>query len=141
MLSADRPLTQAVLTFGYFVPGVLVFAAGDAADAAGDELAAGLEVVAGMLSVALGEGDATAGDGLVAVGVVESVTGSVAQPAANASEAIVRSRSAVRLILFIFEILITFCLVRAELKSGMMIARPGVSSNECSHSGFRCLFG
>jgi hypothetical protein len=112
----------------------LVFAAGDAAG----EGAAGLAVVAEVLTVALGEGDAT-GEGLAAVGVVDS--GSAAQPAANPIGTIVRSRSAVRPILFIFEILITFCLVRAELKSGMMIARQGVSSNECSHSSFRYLFG
>ena len=116
---------------GYFAPGDLVFAAGDAT---GEGLAAGLAVIVGVVTVTVGDGDAT-GDGLV--GVVES--GSAAHPAANAIGTIVRSRSAVRLILFIFELLITFCLVRAELKSGMMIARRAVSSNECSHSSFRCL--
>jgi hypothetical protein len=102
-------------------------------EAAGEALAAGVELVAGMLTVALGEGDAT-GEGLVAVGVVDS--GSEEQPAANAIETIVRSRSAVRVILFIFEILIAVCLVRAELKSGMMIARPLIGSNGCSHRRF-----
>lgn len=79
----------------------MAFAAGDAAG----EGAAGLAVVAGVLTGALVEGVAT-GEGLAAVGVVDS--GSAAQPAANPIGTIVRSRSAVRLILFIFEIFITF---------------------------------
>ena len=111
----------------YFVPGVLVLAEGDAA---GEGLATELGVLTGALTVELGEGDAAAG---LAVGVVASLTGSLAQPAANAIEVIVRRRSAVRLILFIFEVLITFCLVRARLKSGMMIARTLIASNGCSH--------
>jgi hypothetical protein len=119
---------------GYFAPGALAFGAGDTA---GDGLAAGLEVATGVL-VALGEGDVAAGEGL-AVGGVDSITGSVAQPAAKPIETVARSRSAVRLMRFSFELLINLFLVRARLKSGMMIARTGVSSNECSHSRLGCL--
>ena len=109
------------------MPGVLVLAAGDAA---GEGLATGLGVLTGVVTVTLGEDDAAAG---LAVGVVDSLTGSLAHPAANAIETIVRRRRAVRLILFIFEVLITFCLVRARLKSGMIIARTLIASNGCSH--------
>jgi hypothetical protein len=123
----DRPPPQAVLMLSYFAPGVLVLAEGDAA---GEGLATGLGVLTGAVTVTPGEGDAAAG---LAVGVVESLTVSLAQPAANAIEVIVRRRSAVRLMIFIFEILITFCLVRARLKSGMMIARTLTASNGCSH--------
>lgn len=84
----------------YFAPGGLVLTEGDAA---GEGLATGLGVLTG--AVTLGEGDAA--DGLT-VGVVESLTVSLAQPAANAIETIVRRRSALRLILFMFEVLITF---------------------------------
>ena len=84
---------------GYFVPGVLLLAEGDAA---GEGLAAGLDVLTG----ALGEGAAAAG--LAAAGVFASLAGSEEQPAANAIETIVRRRSAVRLIMFVFEVLITF---------------------------------
>jgi hypothetical protein len=104
----------------------LVLAEGDAA---GEGLTTGLEVLTGVL-VALGEGDAAVG---FAVGVVDSLTGSLAQPAANAIELIVKRRSAMRVILLIFEELITLCLVRARLKSGMMIARALITSNGCSH--------
>lgn len=124
----DRPPPQAVLMLSYFAPGVLVLAEGDAA---GEGLATGLGVVTGAVTVTLGEGDAAV-DGL-AVGVVESLTVSLEQPAAKAIEMIVRRRSAVRLILFIFEVLITLCLVRSRLKSGMMIARTLIASNGCSH--------
>jgi hypothetical protein len=71
-------------------------------DAAGDGLATGLGLFAGAFTVAPGEGDADA------FGVFESLTGSVAQPAANAMEAIVKSRSAVRLIMLVFGVLICF---------------------------------
>ena len=114
----------------YFVPGVLVLAAGDAA---GEGLDTGLGVVTGVVTVTLGEGDAAAG---LAVGVVESLTVSLEQPAANAIETVVSRRSAARLILFIFEVVITLCLVRARLKSGMMIARTLIASNGCSHRRF-----
>jgi hypothetical protein len=95
----DCPLTQAVLTFRYLVPGVL--ALGEA-DAAGEGLAAGLGAFTGVLTVA---GDVD-GEGLAVFGVFESLTGSVAQPAANTIDNIVRSRSAVRLIMVVFGVLI-----------------------------------
>jgi hypothetical protein len=101
-------------------------------EAAGAGLAAGLGLFAGALAVALGEGAVDA-EGAAAFGVFESLTGSVAQPAASAIEPTVRSRSVVRLIVFIFDVLIVFCLVRARLKSEMMIARPLIGSNGCSH--------
>jgi len=102
---SNRPPPRAVLRFSYFAPGVLVLGEGDAA---GEGLATVLGVVTGAFTVALGDGDAVAGP---AVGVVESVTGSLAQPAVNPIETMVSNRSAVRLILFNFEVLITFCLV------------------------------
>jgi hypothetical protein len=76
-------------------------------DAAGEGLAAGLGLFAGAFAVPLGEGDADA-VGLAAFVVFESLTGSVAQPAANAMETIVRSRSAVRLITLMFVVLISY---------------------------------
>jgi hypothetical protein len=79
----------------------LVLAAGDAA---GEGLATGLGVVTGVVTVTLGDGDAAAG---LAVGVVESLTFSLEQPTANAIETVVSRRSAARLILFIFEVVIT----------------------------------
>jgi hypothetical protein len=117
-------LRRRFVRFGYFAPGALVLAEGDAAGE-------GLEVLTGVL-VALGEGEAAAGLG---VGVVTS--GSLAQPAANAIDVIVSRRSAVRVILLTFEELITLCLVRARLKSGMMIARTLITSNGCSHRRWR----
>jgi hypothetical protein len=114
-------------------PGVLVLADGDAA---GEGLATGLAVITGVL-VALGEGDAAA-EGLTVAGV-DSVAGSAAQPAAKPIDTVARSRSAARLMQFIFELLIILFLVRARLKSRMMIARTRVSSNECSHSLSACL--
>jgi hypothetical protein len=110
------------------VPGVLVLAEGDAA---GEGLATVLGVFTGVVTVTLGEGDAAAAG--LAMGVVDSLTGSLAQPTANAIETIDRRTRAVRLILFIVEVLIMFCLVRARLKSGMMIARTLIASNGCSH--------
>jgi len=91
----------------YFVPGdLVVLAEGDAAgDAAGEGLATVFGVLTGVVTVTVGEGDAAAG---LAIGVVDSLTGSPAHPAAKAMETIVRRRSAVRLILFIFEIVIRF---------------------------------
>lgn len=100
----DRPLTQAVLTSGYLAPGGLALGEDDAA---GEGLAAGLGLFAGAFAVPLGEGDADA-VGLAAFVVFESLTGSVAQPAANAMETIVRSRSAVRLITLMFVVLISY---------------------------------
>ena len=78
-------------------------------DAAGEGLAAGLGVAV-VFTVAPGEGDVDA-VGLAAFGVFESLTASVAQPAANAIAATVRSRSMVRLIMLMFGVLISFCLV------------------------------
>jgi hypothetical protein len=104
-------------------------------DAAGEGLAAGLGLFAGALTVALGEGDVD-GEGLAVLEESKLFTGSVAQPAANTIENIVRSRSAVRLIMFMFGVLISFCLVSARLKSEMIVARPPISSNGCSHSSF-----
>jgi len=92
-------------TFAYFGPRPLALGEGDAASAG---LAAGLGLLAGALSVApLGEADVD-GDGLAVFGEFELSTGSVAQPAANTIENIVRSRSAVRLIMFMFGVLISF---------------------------------
>ena len=128
----DRPLTRAVLTFVYLAPGVLALGEDDAA---GEGLAAGLGLFAGALAVAPGEGDVDA-VGLAAFGVFELLTGSVAQPAANAIEAIARRRSVVRLIMLMFGVLISFCLVRARLKSRMMIAQSSIGSNGRSHRRF-----
>ena len=72
------------------------------ADAAGDGLATRLGLFKGVLPVAGG----VAGDGLAVLGALELLTGSVAQPAANKIDNIVRSRSAVRLIMFMFGVLI-----------------------------------
>ena len=104
-------------------------------DAAGEGLAAGLGLFVVVVTVALGEGDVDA-VGLAAFGVFASLTGSVAQPAANAMEAIVRSRIAVRLIMLMFGVLISFCLVPARLKSRMMIAQSPIRSNGRSHRRF-----
>jgi hypothetical protein len=77
-------------------------------DAAGEGLWAGLELLAGALPVApVGEGD-TDGDGLVVCGEFELSLGSVAQPAANTIENIVRSRSTVRLIKLMLGFFIIF---------------------------------
>ena len=102
--------------FAYF--GLLGLVLGEA-DAAGEGLAAGLSWLAGAVSVApLGEAAVDAG-GLVGVGEFELLAGS--QPAANPIEAIVRSSSPVRLIMFMFGVLI-FSLISTRLKSGMIIA-------------------
>jgi len=74
-----------VLTFAYLAPGVLALG-----EAAGEGLVAGPGFFAVAFAVALGEGDVEA-VGLAVFGVFESLTGSVAQPAANAMEPIVRS--------------------------------------------------
>lgn len=100
----NRPFTQAVLTFVYFASGVLALGEGDAA---GVGLAAGLGLFTGALDVALCEGEVAAG-GLALFGEVELSVGSVAQPAANMIEHIVRSRSAVRLMMFMFGVFISF---------------------------------
>ena len=71
------------------------------ADAAGEGLAAGLGVLAGALMVA-------DGDGLGVLGEVELFTGSVAQPTAKSVATSVRSSGAMRLIPFMFGVLIFF---------------------------------
>lgn len=83
----------------------------------GEGLAVGLGLFTGVLTVA---GDVD-GEGLVLFGEVELFTGSVAQPAANTIARIVTNRSAARLIMLMFGVLIFF-LVRARLKNEMMIA-------------------
>lgn len=98
------------------------------ADAAGEGLAAGLGVLAGALMVA-------DGDGLGLLGEVELFTGSVAQPTAKSVATSVRSSGAMRLIPFMFGVLIFF-LVRARLKSKIIIARLLIGSNGCSHRRF-----
>jgi hypothetical protein len=77
------------------------------ADAAGEALAAGLGLVTGALCVApAGEGDV---DGeLAVVGEFELLSGSLVQAAANTIADMVRSRSPMRLIMFTFEVLISF---------------------------------
>ncbi len=70
------------------------------ADAEG--LPAGLGLFTGPPTVAGG----IDGEGLAVVGEVELFTGSVAQPAANAIDDIVRSIIAMRLVLVVFGVLI-----------------------------------
>jgi hypothetical protein len=110
----------------------LVLALGEG-DAVGEGLAAGLALFAGAVPVApLGEGDVD-GDEVSVFGEAELLAGSVAQPATNRIEKIVRRRSALRLIKFRFGLLIS--LPRsARLKSGVMIARWSIRSNGCFHS-------
>jgi hypothetical protein len=81
----------------------LAFGAGDAA---GDGFTAGLGLLAGVLSLgAVGEDD-MAGEGLAVLEEFELTAGS--QPAANNTENVARSKTAVRLIRLVFEILICF---------------------------------
>src|SRR5882672_12293001 len=87
-------------TSAYFVPGAL--ALGEA-DAAGEGLAAGLGLLTGALSVVLVD---VAGEGLAVAGVFELL--SVAQPAANMIENVVTNRSAVRLMMLMFGVVIIF---------------------------------
>jgi hypothetical protein len=89
------------LQLRYFIP--LVLTVGED-DLAGEGLAAGLGF-AGVVSVALGEADIE-GDGLAAFGELELLAGS--QAAANTSQSIVRSRSAVRLMMLVFGVRISF---------------------------------
>jgi hypothetical protein len=79
----------------------LGFGAGEA-DAAGEGLAAGLGLFTGALCVAAGE--------LAVEGEFEFelLSGSLVQPAANTAADIVRSRIAVRLIVFMFGVLMVF---------------------------------
>jgi hypothetical protein len=87
----------------YFVAPDLALGEGDAT---GEGLAAGLAVFTGAV-VAAGEADVD-GAGLAVVGVFELFSGSVAQPAANAIESVATSSSAMRLIKFMFGVVISF---------------------------------
>ena len=133
LIDMARPLTQAVLTFAYLAPGILALGEDDAA---GEGLAAGLGLFTGALTGAGGMD----GEGLAVVGEVELFTGSVVQLAANTIDDSVRSSSAMRLILVAFGVLIFF-LVRARLKSEIIIARLLIGSNECSHRRFAGISG
>jgi hypothetical protein len=117
-------------SISYFAPLALALGEGDAA---GEGLAAGLGVAEAVAPLD------EAGEGLAVFGEVELLAGS--QPAANPIEEIVRSRSAVRLIRFIFVVLISFGLGRARLKSGIIIARWLISSNGRSHRSFGGISG
>jgi len=101
-------------------------------ETAGEGLAAGLAVFTGAVVVGTaGEADVD-GAGLAVVGVFELFS-SVAQPAANPIESVATISSAVRLIKLMFGVVISFFLVPARLKSGMMIAPVAIRSNGCSH--------
>ena len=81
----------------------LLLAVGEG-DAVGEGLAAGLGFAAAAFSVApMGEAD---GEGLTVFGDVELLAGS--QAAANRIESIARRGSAVRLMIFVFEVSISF---------------------------------
>lgn len=84
---------------------LLVLALGEG-DAVGEGLAAGLGLVAGALSVAT-PGDVD-GEGPAVAGEFALLAGSAAQPAAKTIENVVRSRSAARLIMFMFVVVISF---------------------------------
>jgi hypothetical protein len=118
-------LSYSFVSHSYF--GLLGLVLGEA-DAAGEGLAAGLGLVTGAVALA---GDV---DGeLAVVGEFELLSGSLVQAAANTIADIVRSRSAMRLIMFTFGVLISFSLIPTRLKSGMIIAWQPISSNGCSH--------
>jgi hypothetical protein len=107
-----------------------------AVEATGDGLATGLAVEPGVVAgavgvVLLGEG-AVAGADVAGEFEFELVAGSSAQPTAKAIARAAGSNNIVRLKRFVFELLIFF-LVRARLKSAMMIARRQIDHNECSH--------
>ena len=94
----------------YFVAPDLALGEADLAggDATGEGLATGLAVFTGVVVVgAAGDADVD-GAGLAVVGVFALFSGSVAQPAANAIESVARSTSAVRLIKFMFGVVISF---------------------------------
>jgi hypothetical protein len=73
----------------------------------GDAVAEGLATGLGVSGVPMGDGDVD-DEGLAVFGALELLTGSVAQPAANTSENVVRSTRAARLIMFVFGVLICF---------------------------------
>jgi hypothetical protein len=118
--------------FAYF--GLLVFAFGEG-DASGEGLAAGLGLVAGALSAGPLREAEVLGEGLGALGEFELLPGS--QPAAAKTiENVVRSSRAVRPMMFMFGVIISFGLVSARLKSMLIIAPAPISSNGCSHRRF-----
>lgn len=85
--------------------GLLAFALGEG-EASGEGLAAGLGLVAGAPSAGLlGEADVV-GEGLAVLGEFELLPGS--QPTAKTIENVVRSSRAVRLIMFMFGVIIRF---------------------------------
>jgi hypothetical protein len=96
VLSTTRSYSSFLLR--YLAPGALPLGEGDAA---GEGLAAGLGLVAGAVAP-LDE----AGEGLAVFGEFESLAAS--QPTAKTIKEIVRSRSAARLIRFIFVVIISF---------------------------------
>ena len=109
LATVDVDITPGPAAFAYFVlVGALAVGEGEAA---AEGLAAGLGLVAGGAAVSLAGdvvGDDVAGDEVVLPGELELLAGSVAQPAAKAMARIVVSRSVLRLISFIFGLLISF---------------------------------
>jgi len=108
-----------------------------AVEATGDGVAAGLAVEAGVDAgaagvVLAGEGAVAGADVVAGEFELELVAGSSEQPTAKAIARTAGSNKIVRLKSFVFELLI-FVLVRARLKSTMMIARRQIGDNECSH--------
>jgi hypothetical protein len=100
--------------------------------AAGEGLTTGLGLVVGGAAVSpAGEADGDEAGAGVALGVVGVLAGS--QPATKAIARIVGSRSAVRLISFVFGLFIGFSSFEQDLKSGVMIARTLISNNGHSH--------
>jgi hypothetical protein len=95
-------------------------------DAFGEGLAAGLGVAAGAVTELLGEATGDGDD------VPEFELSAGSQAAANRVNRIVGTSSA-RLIDFVIELLIRFCLVRTRLKSRRMLLERAVTSNGCSH--------
>jgi hypothetical protein len=131
VMSGVSVLRICLAIFSYF--GLLAFALGEG-DASGEGLAAGLGLVAGALSAGpLGEADVLA-EGLAVLGEFELLPGS--QPAAKTIENVVRSSRAVRPMMFMFGVIISFGLVSARLKSMLIIAPAPISSNGCSHRRF-----
>jgi len=76
-------------------------------EATGAGLTTGLGLLAGGFSTGAAGADVAAGDGVAAVGV-EFVAGSAAQPAARASAERVSVKRAVRVIVFMFGVVIVF---------------------------------
>jgi hypothetical protein len=87
--------------------GLRVLALGEG-DVTGEGLAAGLESFTGAVPVGPAGEEEVEGEGRAAFGVFGLFSGSVAQPAANTIENMVRSRSAVRLIRLMLGFFISF---------------------------------